>query len=110
LWAVSRYIEQNPVRAGMIKKAEEYFYSSARAHINGTADDVLGEVLFSEKERKEYIQLLSEKMPAKEMDNVRDHTRTGRPLGRESFLGAVERALKRSFGSRPRGRPRKNKD
>ena len=110
LWAVSRYIEQNPVRAGMIKKAEEYFYSSARAHINGTADDVLGEALFSEKERKEYIQLLSEKIPSRDIDKVRDHTRMGRPLGGESFVRTVERALKRSFDSRPRGRPIKNKN
>lgn len=109
LWAVSRYIEQNPVRAQMVKKAQEYSYSSARAHINGTADDVLGEALFSEKERKEYIQLLSEKMPSREMDKVRDQTRMGRPLGGESFVRTVERALKRSFDSRPRGRPRKNK-
>lgn len=110
LWAVSRYIEQNPVRARMVKKAEEYFYSSAQAHINGTADDVLGESLFSEKERKEYIQLLSEKMPVKEIDNVRDQTRMGRPLGGESFVRTVERSLNRSFGSRTRGRPRKSKD
>ncbi|HTZ19207.1 MAG TPA: transposase, partial [Dissulfurispiraceae bacterium] len=47
LWAIARYIEQNPVRAGMVKKAEEYAYSSARAHVKGTIDRVLGEELFS---------------------------------------------------------------
>lgn len=36
LWTVSRYIEQNPVLAQMVKTADEYLYSSARAHINGT--------------------------------------------------------------------------
>jgi hypothetical protein len=35
LWAVIRYIEQNPVRAKLIKKAEDYQWSSARAHILG---------------------------------------------------------------------------
>ena len=110
LWAVSRYIEQNPVRARMVKKAEEYPYSSAKVHIDGTEDSVLGEALFSEKERKDYFQLLREKMPAREMDNVRVHTRTGRPLGGESFVRTVERVLKRRFSSRPRGRPRKSKD
>ena len=43
LWAVARYIEQNPVRAGMERKSEEYSYSSARAHVKGMEDEVLGE-------------------------------------------------------------------
>ena len=42
LWAVVRYVEQNPVRAGMVEKAEDYPYSSARAHVNGSKDAVLG--------------------------------------------------------------------
>lgn len=107
LWAVSRYIEQNPVRARIVKKAETYAYSSARAHIRGLEDGVLGEALFSEKERKDYIKLLREKVPAKEMDRVRYHTRLGRPLGDQIFLAAVERLLKRALSVRPKGRPRK---
>ena len=110
LWAVSRYIEQNPVRARMVKKAEKYPYSSARAHISGMEDGVLGEALFSEKERKEYIQLLRANMPIKEIDNVRYHTRTGRPLGGETFIRTMERSLKRTLSSRPRGRPRKGRN
>ena len=106
---IARYIEQNPVRARMVKKAEAYPYSSARAHISGKEDGVLGETLFSEKERKDYIQLLRENMPAKEIDSVRYHTRAGRPLGDETFVGAVERLLKRTLSFRPKGRPRKRR-
>ena len=107
LWAVSRYIEQNPVRARMVKKAENYPYSSAKAHISGSDDGVLGEALISEEERKDYIKLLRESMPAEEMDNLRFHTRAGRPYGGEKFIGHVERLLKRALSSRPKGRPRK---
>ena len=35
LWSVSRYIENNPVRAGIAKKAEDYRFSSAKAHLLG---------------------------------------------------------------------------
>lgn len=109
LWAVSRYIEQNPVRARMVKKAEAYAYSSAKAHLIGVKDGVLGEALFrSEKERKDYIQLLRQEMPEKEMNRLRSHTRSGKPLGGETFVKVVEKTLKRSLSSRPRGRPRKN--
>jgi putative transposase len=41
LWAVARYLEQNPVRAKMVERAEDYSYSSARAHVNGSEDAVL---------------------------------------------------------------------
>ena len=37
LWAVARYIEQNPESAGMVEKAEDYPYSSASAHVKGSA-------------------------------------------------------------------------
>lgn len=107
LWAVSRYIEQSPVRARMVKKAERYPYSSARAHVGGEKDGILGEALFSEKERKDYIRLLHERLPEPEMDRIRYHTRAGRPLGDEAFVKILEKKLKRSFSSRRRGRPRR---
>lgn len=109
LWTVSRYIEQNPVRAHMVKTAEEYPYSSARAHINGIKDGVLGEEFFDEAQRKDYIQLLRENLQEKEMDSLRYHTKTGRPFGGGAFVKIVERMLERSLPLRPRGRPRKSR-
>ena len=35
LWRALRYIEQNPVRAGLVSTAEDYPWSSARAHLGG---------------------------------------------------------------------------
>lgn len=35
LIATARYIELNPVKAGLVKKPEEYRWSSARAHLQG---------------------------------------------------------------------------
>ena len=40
LWSCVRYVERNPVRAGMIERAEEYRWSSARGHC-GLAEDGL---------------------------------------------------------------------
>jgi putative transposase len=36
-----RYVELNPVRAGMVSRSEEYRWSSARAHIAGRDDELL---------------------------------------------------------------------
>ncbi len=41
LWAAVRYIERNPVRAGLVKRAERYGWSSARCHAKGVADTLL---------------------------------------------------------------------
>ncbi len=51
LWSVARYIEKNPVKAGMLEKAEEYPWSAARAHLLSRDDSLLsGEEWLSEAE------------------------------------------------------------
>lgn len=107
LWAVARYVEQNPVRAGMVEKAEDYPYSSARAHVNGSKDAVLGEELFSNDRRADYTLLLRSDMPRKEIEHLRYVTKTGRPFGNEGFVVEMERKLERRLLQRQRGRPRK---
>ncbi len=107
LWAVARYIEQNPVRVGMVKRAEDYPYSSARAHVNGSEDAVLGEDLFSHDRRRDYILLLWSDIPQKEFERLRYATKTGRPFGSEEFVLEMEKKLARRLLQRPKGRPRK---
>jgi putative transposase len=41
LWAAIRYVERNPVRAGMVRRAEDYRWSSAPAHCKLVNDYVL---------------------------------------------------------------------
>jgi putative transposase len=107
LWAVSRYIEQNPVRVGMVNKAEDYPYSSTRAHVTGGEDTVLGEELFSDDSRPDYVLLLRSALPRPEIERIRNSTKTGRPFGKEGFVTVMEKILERSLLQRPRGRPRK---
>lgn len=106
LWAVSRYIETNPVRAGMVATPETYRYSSARAHLLGVADKVLGEPVFHTSELSEYKRFLRGE-DEKVLQEIRTQTRSGRPLGDESFVATLSDHLGRRFFLRPRGRPRK---
>ena len=41
LYASVRYVEMNPVRAGIIEKAEDYAWSSAKSHIQGIDNPIL---------------------------------------------------------------------
>jgi len=42
-WLAVRYVEQNPLRVGLVEKAEEYLWSSARAHCGLGCDPILPE-------------------------------------------------------------------
>ena len=107
LWAVARYIEQNPTRAKIVKKEEDFLYSSARAHINSVRDDVLGKDLFEGGHRKEYREFLRASIPEEEKNKIRYSTRTGRPFGSETFLMSMEKKLDRRFILKSPGKPKK---
>jgi putative transposase len=107
LWAAARYIEQNPVRSRIAERAEEYPYSSARAHVTGKRDPVLGEEIFSPEDREDYANLLSEALFPEVTEGLRYHTRRGTPLGDEDFVGRIEAELERSLVRKPRGRPKR---
>ncbi len=107
LWAVSCYIEENPIRAGLAARAEEYPYSSAAAHLLGAADPVLGEALFDQGEMEAYRKLMQELPPA-QINAIRKQTRSGRPLGTGEFTEKLGSILGRNIVHRPRGRPRLN--
>ena len=109
LWAVARYIEQNPVRAGMVKKAEDYAYSSARAHIRGIQNAILKEPLFEAEQRGDYARLLRTGLKEDEMEAIRYHIGSGRPFGSENFVARMEKKLNKALARRPRGRPRTEK-
>lgn len=107
LWAVARYIEQNPVRAGITSQAEDYPYSSAKAHVMGQKDELLNEELFSHDLRQDYISLLRSHIPEKDLAAIRSDTRTGRPFGGEKFADMVGQTLNRRLTPGRAGRPRK---
>lgn len=49
LYAAVRYVERNPVRAGMAPKAWEYPWSSARSHVNGAKDALIEDCFLKER-------------------------------------------------------------
>ena len=107
LWAVCRYIERNPVRAGIVEKPENYPYSSAKAHILGSQTPLLKESLFDKGELSEYRYFLKTVDNREFLEEIRKQTRLGRPLGDEGFLQILSSKLDYCLIIRPKGRPRK---
>ena len=105
-WKALRYIELNPVRAGLVQNAWEWPWSSARAHVTGI--DVTGLLqmdLWSKKFNKDqWKKFLEEGLRAdKEIERIRTSTRTGRPLGSKDFIGELEKKTGRKLSLLKRG-------
>ena len=108
LWTVSKYIENNPVRAGIVKRPEDYPYSSAKNHILGSEDPLLKDPLFDRSQLKEYRRFVKLEEDKSILEEIRKQTRSGKPLGDVGFLKTLSERLGCSLSFRPRGRPRKN--
>ncbi len=108
LWAALRYVEQNPVRARMVARADEYAWSSAAAHCGGSDAHLLLDAAFwtAAWTAASWKQFLSDEAES-DIDRIRSHTHTGRPLGSEPFVREMERTLSRALAPQKGGRPRK---
>lgn len=94
LYTAVRYVERNPVRAGIVQKAEDYKWSSARAHVLGEKDKMLAEN-FLKDEIKDWGEFLSGDDNDRELSMFRKLSRTGRPMGEEDFIEKLENTIGR---------------
>ena len=105
-WLALRYAELNPVRAGLVKYAWDWPWSSARAHVTGIDNTGLinmdlWRVRFSGDKWKEFLQ---EGVNSKdEVERIRLATRIGRPLGSDDFIRRLEAITGRSLFPKKRG-------
>ncbi len=106
LIACARYVELNPVRAGLTKRPEEWRWSSARAHL-GMAEDDLTEAAPLLERFPDWRALLDGGLEDSEREMIRARERSGHALGNDAFLQQLEAATGRTAKSKPRGRPRK---
>ena len=106
LLAAARYVEQNPVRAGMTKVPWDYPRSSARFHMGITEHDplVTDRTLVGLVEDWERLLVSSDDSP---LNTLRKLTRTGRPAGDAAFVSRIEKITGRDLSKGKPGRPRK---
>jgi putative transposase len=94
LLAAARYVEMNPVRAGIVKKPGDYAWSSAPAHLAGQ-DDRLVKVQPLLDLIPDWNDHVREAISEKAARTFRMHEQTGRPLGNKNFVEKLEKSLGR---------------
>jgi putative transposase len=102
LLATARYIEMNPVRAGLAREPQSWRWSSARAHLSGRNDELVRVSPLLEI-AGDWMLFLSSGGEEEKMNHIRRHERTGRPLGDGGFVDKLESALKRPLKRRKPG-------
>ena len=111
-WEALRYIELNPVRAGLVQNAWEWPWSSARAHVTGI--DNTGMLLMDSWRKnfngQQWKDFLEEGLSVdEEIERIRVLTRTGRPLGSMEFINKLEKMTGRTLSPGKSGPKRGSK-
>ena len=113
LLACMRYIELNPVRAGMVSAPGDYRWSSYRANAFGEPDGgltphplyrALGSTI--QARGHAYRNLFRGMVDPELIHAIRATVQTGTPLGNERFRQQIEQTLQRRVGQARRGRPK----
>lgn len=109
-----RYVEANPVRAGMVSTPGEYRWSSFRANAFGEPDPVVsphpviaGLGRDADERQASYRALFETPLTSESLDDLRVATRGGHAIGSEPFKRSLEAALQRPVTRRRPGRRRK---
>jgi putative transposase len=102
-----RYVEMNPVRAGLCGHPEEWPWSSSRGNL-GIANDPLIDRTATECVISDWANYLALQEGADDLRRLRQQTDTGRPDGSDKFIDLIESRTGRRVRKRRAGRKRQS--
>jgi putative transposase len=118
LWSAVTYVERNPLRARMVRRAEDFVWSSAIAHVTGGDGSGLLDMNWWRDWRRnaaheEWREVLNRPIPEAESPaddpvvRLRACTYAERPFGDEAFVDEMSRRFGRYWNlGRPNRRSR----
>jgi len=112
-----RYIELNPVRAGIVIDPADYRWSSHTCYSSGRPDPLISEHQVylklgpnPESRRKAFRSLFGDPVDENDLKRLRTAINKGWAVGSEQFLDRIESMAGQSVRPAPRGRPRRQID
>ncbi len=106
LLIVMRYAERNPVRGGLVRRAEDWHASSLRHRVNGS-DGLLHPAPIPLPE--DWVEFVNEALTEQELEAVRKSARRGSPFGDRAWTRGTAERLELLDTLNPPGRPRNKK-
>jgi putative transposase len=106
LLTVLRYVERNPLRAGLVTRAERWRWASCRVRLHGPPQLA---ALLSEwpvEPPRDWLGWVNTPQTAAEEEAVRTCLRRGRPYGDQAWVRRTAQRLGLGHTLRPRGRPK----
>ena len=98
----------------MAKRAENYRWSSFRAHALGEANDLLDPVVpyeqlanYAKVRQRKWDDFVHQRPAEHELQSIRRSVETGLPYGSAKWIKKLADKLDLDLAIRPRGRPRK---
>jgi putative transposase len=116
LLAVLRYIEANPLRAGITSRADDYLWSSYRVHGLGQTDDLVDSLINYEElspqpatRCRRWAEKVHRPFKEAELNAIRRSIASGLPYGDPAWVRRLAKRLNLDLAIRSRGRPRKSR-
>jgi len=106
--AVCRYVEQNPLRAGLVERAEDWQWSSLGLRSSARSEGrLLSE--WPVPRPPDWMSFVNQAPTVKELERLRLSAQRGRPYGNEDWQTRVANDLRLESTLRSSGRPKKEK-
>ena len=105
-YSLTRYVERNALRAGLVERAEEWRYGSLRRRVNNAQRPILTD--WPLKEPEDWTQHVNQPQTEAELEAIRRCVQRGRPFGSEAWVQATAASLGLASTLRSRGRPKRN--
>lgn len=102
-----RYVEQNPVRAGLVRSPEDWRWSSAPAHIYGRWDGIVNLEAMNTYIRN-WQEYLGSNLAESQINKIRANTLKCLPTAEDSFVKNLENKFNIKLRRPLRGRPRRD--
>ena len=102
LYTAVRYVSLNPVRARLVSRAEDWEWSSVRAHLAGEGDGVVDVAPVLER-FPDFAAMLRAEEDEAMIEQIRKAETTGRPVGAACWLQDMQRLTGRALAPKKRG-------